>query len=144
MPAPGWARAPTDGPVTIRPVPAFTKETAKQAQLASAASRAARVRKQTATAHQLASINRMSPRDAARAAVVELSPTAMQRLGELVTGPDPEAAMKAFWEATNQAYGKPVESLEVSAGPIPVAELETWSDERIAARLLELEAGSAR
>ncbi len=40
----------------------------------------------------------------------------------------------------DHAYGKPVQSVEVSAGPIPVAELETWSDERIEARLKELEA----
>ena len=64
----------------------------------------------------------------------------MGRLAELVTGPDPEAALKAFWTAVDQAYGRPVEQLQVSAGPIPVAELETWSDERIAARLEELEA----
>ena len=40
----------------------------------------------------------------------------------------------------DQAYGKPTEHVEVRAGPIPEAELETWSDERIAERLKELEA----
>ena len=48
--------------------------------------------------------------------------------------------MNQFWKAVDQAYGKPTESVQVSAGPIPVAELETWSDERIAERLAEPEA----
>ena len=65
----------------------------------------------------------------------------MLRLAELVTGPDPEAALRAFWQAVDQAYGKPSEQLEIRAGPLDPVELETWSDERIAARLAELESG---
>ncbi len=61
----------------------------------------------------------------------------------MLHGPDPEAALNQFWKAVDQAYGKPTESVQVSAGPILVAELETWSDERISARLLELEQAPA-
>ena len=38
--------------------------------------------------------------------------------------------------------GKPAQSVEVRAGPIDPVELETWSDEKIEARLRELEAES--
>ena len=66
----------------------------------------------------------------------------VERLDEVLNGLDPEAALNQFWKAVDQAYGKPTEHVQVSAGPIPVAELETWSDERIEARLKELEAES--
>ena len=56
--------------------------------------------------------------------------------------PEPEAALNQFWKAVDQAYGKPTEQLEVRAGPLDEAELETWSDEKIAARLAELEANT--
>ncbi len=46
------------------------------------------------------------------------------------------------WKAVDQAYGKPTEHVEMRAGPIDPVELETWSDQKIAARLAELEATS--
>ena len=60
----------------------------------------------------------------------------------MLHGPDPEAALNQFWKAVDQAYGKPTEHVEVKAGPIDPVELESWSDERVAARLAELEAES--
>ena len=60
----------------------------------------------------------------------------------MLNGPDPEAALNQFWKAVDQAYGKPTEHIEVHAGPIPPEELETWSDEKLEARLKELEATS--
>ena len=47
-----------------------------------------------------------------------------------------------YWDLVDHAYGKPVQSLEIRAGPIDPLELETWSDEKIEARLEELEAES--
>ena len=60
----------------------------------------------------------------------------------MLHGPDPEAALNQFWKAVDQAYGKPTEHVEVKAGPIDPVELESWSDERVAARLAELEANT--
>ena len=60
----------------------------------------------------------------------------------MLNGPDPEAALNQFWKAVDQAYGKPTEHVKVRAGPIPEEELATWSDEKIEARLKELEAES--
>ena len=53
-----------------------------------------------------------------------------------------------WWAAEalyDRVYGKSKQrhEVEASSGPIPVAELETWSDERISARLLELEQAPA-
>ena len=75
----------------------------------------------------------------ARLELPEPYATFLERLAEVLHGPDPEAALNQFWKAVDQAYGKPTEQLEVRAGPLDEAELETWSDERIAERLKELE-----
>ena len=84
----------------------------------------------------------LTPRERLRLELPELYATFLERLAEVLHGPDPEAALNQFWKAVDQAYGKPVQSLEVRAGPIDEAELATWSDEKIAARLKELEAES--
>ncbi len=87
-------------------------------------------------------VSDLSPRERLRLELPELYATVLERLAEVLHGPDPEAALNQFWKAVDQAYGKPTESVQVSAGPIPEAELATWSDEKIAARLAELEATS--
>ncbi len=53
-----------------------------------------------------------------------------------------EKAVRLYWDLVEQAHGRPALSVEVRAGPIPEAELETWSDEKIVERLKELEATS--
>ena len=68
--------------------------------------------------------------------------TFLKRLDEVLHGPDPEAALNQFWNAVDQAYGKSSSTLEVRAGPIDPTELDSWSDEKIAERLKELEAES--
>ena len=70
--------------------------------------------------------------------------TALERLLEVLDGPDPEAALNQFWRAVDQAYGKPMERQEVQVGPIPQEELDSWSDEKVEARLKELEAKDGR
>ena len=59
-----------------------------------------------------------------------------------------EAIRAGDWRAAEALYdrvygrSKQRHEVEASRGPIPEAELETWSDEKIAARLKELEAES--
>ncbi len=45
-------------------------------------------------------------------------------------------------EGRRSGIGKATEHVEVRAGPIPPEELDTWSDEKIAARIAELEENS--
>ena len=80
-------------------------------------------------------------RERLRLELPELYATFLERLDEVLNGPDPEAALNQFWKAVDQAYGKPTEHVEVRAGPIPPEELDTWSDEKIEARLAESEEG---
>ncbi|MFQ5473710.1 MAG: hypothetical protein ACE5FA_12615, partial [Dehalococcoidia bacterium] len=82
----------------------------------------------------------LSPRERLRLALPERYAVALERLDEVLNGPDPEAALVQWWKAVDQAYGKPTEHVDVRAGPIPPEELETWSDERVAARIKELKA----
>ena len=93
-------------------------------------------------AEELKALASLSPRERLRLELPELYATFLERLDEVLHGPDPEAALNQFWKAVDQAYGKTTEQLEVRAGPLDEAELETWSDERIAARLAELDAES--
>ena len=91
-------------------------------------------------AEELKALASLSPRERLRLELPELYATVLERLLEVLDGPDPEAALNQFWKAVDQAYGKRTEHVKVQAGPIPEAELATWSDERIAERLKELEA----
>ena len=63
----------------------------------------------------------------------------MANLDEALAEGNGEKAVRLYWELVEQVHGKAAQSVEVRAGPIPEAELETWSDERIEARLAELE-----
>ena len=89
---------------------------------------------------ELKALASLTPRGRLRLELPELYATFLERLDEVLNGPDPEAALSQFWKAVDQAYGKPTEHVEVKAGPIPPEELATWSDEKIAERLRELEA----
>ena len=71
---------------------------------------------------------------------------------EPLTSPDEildtylEAIRNGDWRAAealyDRVYGKSTQrhEVEASSGPIPQAELDTWSDEKIAERLKKLEA----
>ena len=63
-------------------------------------------------------------------------------LGEALAEGNGEKAVRLYWDLVEQAHGKPAQSVEVRAGPIDPVELESWSDERVAARLEELEANT--
>ena len=62
-----------------------------------------------------------------------------RNLDEALAEGNGEKAVRLYWDLVDHAYGKPVQSLEVRAGPIDPLEPETWSDEKIAERLAELE-----
>ena len=65
-----------------------------------------------------------------------------RNLDEALAEGNGEKAVRWYFDLVDQAYGKPVQSVEVRAGPIPPEELATWSEEKIEARLKELEAES--
>ena len=68
----------------------------------------------------------------------------MANLDEALAEGSGEKAVRLYWDLVEQVHAKPAQSVEVRAGPIPEAELATWSEEKIAARLAELERGSCK
>ena len=97
-------------------------------------------RRAGANPHPLANLASPTPRERLRLEPTDRYGDMARSLDEALAEGNGEKAVRLYFDLVDQVYGKPAQSVEVRAGPIPEAELATWSDERVAERLAELEA----